>query len=261
MLKTSPEIITTIILGVSLFMMLSIIVGLLIFRYKHNQQRHSIEIQQIQLELGKQLIQSQIEVQEATFASLGKEIHDNVGQLLSTTKMLLGITERQLPDPPDTLLTAHETLGKAIRELRNLSKSLTREWLEQFDLVENLSSELRRLEVAGELRVHFDCESRLPLSGDEQIILFRIIQESVQNVVKHARASTLNVSIRPYDDDIHISVKDDGEGFVEDGQSKGIGLMNMRHRIRLLKGTIRWISSPALGTEVLIQLPTQKLTP
>ena len=259
MLKTSPEIVTTIVLGASLFMMLSIIVGLLIFRYKNNQQKHIIDIQRLQLEFEKQLIQSQTEVQEATFDALGKELHDNVGQLLSTTKMLLGITERNLSPPPDTLVTAYETLSKAIRELRTLSKSLTREWLEQFDLVENLIPELDRLQSSGTIKATLQCDTKIPLPNDQQIILFRIIQEALQNAVKHSRASNLNVDVKMVEDTIFITVADDGIGFIDGSHFSGIGLMNMKNRIRILRGRIEWLSTPGQGTTVLIQLPTQTL--
>ena len=257
MLKTSPEIVITIILCVSLFMMLSIIVGLLIFRYKNNQQKHVIEIQRLQLEFEKQLMQAQIEVQETTFTALGKELHDNVGQLLSTTKLLLAITERNLSPAPDTLVTAHETLAKAIRELRTLSKSLTREWLEQFDLVENLSRELENLRSTGQLQIHFEPGARLPLPADQQIILFRVIQEALQNAVKHSQAATLGVELREEEGQLHISIDDDGAGFSPELQGSGIGLMNMRHRMRVLNGRIEWISAPGKGTQVRIQLPVQ----
>ena len=93
----------------------------------------------------QELLQSKLETQEQTFQQIGKELHDNVGQLLSTSRMLLGLTERSLPNPPDTLLTANATLGEAISELRSLSKSLDKEWLEQFSFTDNLQTEISRI--------------------------------------------------------------------------------------------------------------------
>src|SRR6266513_5304855 len=107
------------------------------YRYRKNEYIKEREIMKQTFE--QTLLQSQIEVQEATFSILAKELHDNVGQLLSSSKMLLGITQRNFSNAPETLTIAEETLGKAITELRSLSKSIDKEWLEQFDLIDNLT--------------------------------------------------------------------------------------------------------------------------
>ena len=103
----------------------------------------------MQQEFQQQLLQSQVEVQEHTFEQIGKELHDNVGQLLGSTRMLLGITERSLQQVPPTLSSANETLSKAIQEIRTLSKILNKEWLEQFSFQENLQAEIQRINSSG----------------------------------------------------------------------------------------------------------------
>ena len=112
------------------------------YRYRSNEYIKEREIMKKTFE--ETLLLSQIEVQEATLSILSKELHDNVGQLLSSSKMLLGITHRNMTDTPETLTIAEETLGKAINELRSLSKSIDKEWLEQFSLIDNLTTEIKR---------------------------------------------------------------------------------------------------------------------
>ena len=125
-------------------------------------------------EFTNQLMKAQLETQEYAFTQLGQELHDNIGQLLSTTKMLLGITERNLSEVPDTLKTAEETLGKAIQDIRALSKSLNQEWLQQFNLLENLNNELERINTVGEVQT----EMNTPLT---ELPLHRIAGDAVQD--------------------------------------------------------------------------------
>ncbi len=205
----------------------------------------------------KQLMRSQIEVQEATLSVLGKELHDNVGQLLSSTKMLLGVTERKLENPPDTLLIADETLGKAIQELRSLSKSLDKEWLEQFNFIDNLAAEASRINTSGDLSISFSHPAFLPLNAEKQIILFRIVQEAIQNALKHAHAKTIHITVAEISEALIITIADDGQGFnIKNHKFNGVGISNIRNRTALLGGTAQWDSSET-GTTILIQLPIQ----
>lgn len=208
-------------------------------------------------EFNRQLRQSQVEVQEHTFQQIGKELHDNVGQLLITSKMLLGLTERVLESPPDMLITANATLGQAINELRSLSKMLDKEWLEQFNFSNNLKTEIDRINTGNVVQAVFSYTGNMPLKAESQIILFRIVQEAIQNAIRHGRADKIYIAVAEEQETINISVQDNGRGF-SSGDGKGMGLANMRHRATLLGGTITWDSAPQQGTVVTIILPTLK---
>lgn len=200
------------------------------------------------------LLQSQIEVQESTFSLLSKELHDNIGQLMSTAKMLLGITERTVTNPPETLLKANETVGIAIKELRSLSKSLSREWLEQFDLLDNLTAEVSRINSANTIAIHLFHPGKILLSADKQIILFRIIQEAMQNSLRHSGAENIYIHIQRFESFLIAKVEDDGIGFNGQKTNNGIGLINIKSRSKLLGGIAQW-ESQTKGTTVLITIP------
>lgn len=202
------------------------------------------------------LLRSQIEVQEATFSALGQELHDNIGQLLSSTKMLLAITQRNMTSKPETLTIAEETLGKAINELRSLSKSLDKEWLEQFDLIDNLTTEIKRINAGLILEIHFSHHGKLPLKAEEQIILFRIIQEALQNAIKHSEAKNIRIEVETQVENITVNITDDGKGF-ELISNDGLGMHNMKHRTKLLGGNITWNTS-INGSSITIQLPVKE---
>lgn len=237
---------------------LALLVMLLLFFVVLYRKSHNIFLKEKELmnaQFAQALLQSQIEVQEETFSALGKELHDNIGQLLSTTKMLLGITQRNMPSVPDTLLTAENTLGQAIGELRSLSKSMSREWLEQFNLLQNLQAEVTRVNAGHEVMTYLTGSDRLSLSSDKQIILFRIIQEALQNAIKHAQASHIWLSITEDPSGIITIIKDDGIGIAAIDVVKGLGMINMQHRTQLLDGTIEWKPADVSGTCVQITIP------
>lgn len=241
-----------------IFIIILLILFVVLYRKSHNVFLNEKELMNAQFE--QALLQSQIEVQEATFSTLSKELHDNIGQLLSTSKMLLGITEINLTNPPDTLRTANETVGKAINELRSLSKSLSKEWLEQFDLIENLTTEVNRINSADAITLHLSHPDKLALEADKQIILFRIIQEAIQNAIKHSSAKNIFINITQQEDLVTTTVKDDGSGFNEATASDGVGIINMKHRAKLLGGSVEWHSSNE-GSTVLITLPVKQNEP
>jgi signal transduction histidine kinase len=209
-------------------------------------------------DLEQQLLQSRIEVQEQTFQQIGKELHDNVGQLLSTSRMLIGLTERELKNPPDTLLTANATLGQAINEIRSLAKSLDKEWLERFSFSENIQTVIDRINAGELIKASYEEQEPLLLPSDEQIILFRIVQEAVQNAVKHANPLSISILLQKEEEGYSIQIKDNGRGFDTATVKRNMGLTNMEHRIHLLKGRVAVQSSPGKGTEVKLFLPLQK---
>ncbi|RYF91781.1 MAG: hypothetical protein EOO00_07930, partial [Chitinophagaceae bacterium] len=193
--KTELLILGVAILSVFVIMIVFIIFFLILFQ--RNRQLNIKEKAQLQSNFQKELLTTQLETQEATFNKIGEELHDNIGQLLSSTRILIGITERSIPVVPDTLIKADETLATAIHDLRMLSKSLSKEWLSQFDLLENLQLHVNRINSGQRINLTLESSLRvIPLSSDYQVMLFRIIQEAIHNAIKHANAKSIIVQIQ-----------------------------------------------------------------
>ncbi|GAB3422851.1 hypothetical protein GCM10027516_21380 [Niabella aquatica] len=222
--------------------------------YKRIDHKHSKEKKLLKAEFDQQLLRSQIEVREQTFSQIGKELHDNVGQLLSTSRMLMGLAERSLKTPPDALITANATLGKAIHEIRSLSKFLDKEWLSQFNLLENLKMEVARINAAGVIHAALYIQLDPFFSSSKQIILFRIIQEAIQNSLRHSGCNTLDICINRNRKYVEISISDNGREMKPNIIKKGMGLTNMLYRAKLLGGHIVYKSSEN-GTIVTIFIP------
>lgn len=222
------------------------------YRIKNNVYLREKEVMKKIFE--KTLLESQIEVQEATLAGISKELHDNIGQLLSSTKMFLGITQRNLPESPETLNIAEKTLGNAISELRALSKSLDKNWLEQFNFIQNLQAEAQRINEAKYLQISFSHPEKIFLKAGEQIILFRIVQEAIQNAIKHSEAKRILINLSKTREIVRVDVEDDGIGFDISLHPDGLGMRNMKNRTKMLGGSITW-NSIGVGTSVRIELP------
>lgn len=245
-----------IILGASIFLLLiSLFIVSILMAYKRRDFNHLKEKKRLEEEFTSQLIQSQMEVQEQTFQLIGKELHDNVGQLLSTSRMLIGLTERAFDTPPDTLITANATLAKAITEVRSLSKSLDKDWLSRFNFIDNLKTEVDRINATNAINATLNISHNLNLPSEKQIILFRIVQEAIQNAIKHGNCSNVTIESSKANEKISINIKDNGKGFELEKINKGMGLSNMKHRTGLLGGEIQYRSAKGEGTTITILVP------
>lgn len=223
--------------------------------HRHKKNRMHIE-QKIQEErFNEEILNNRIEVQEATFNSVGIELHDNVGQLISTALMLVNMTERDLEVVPPNLTAAAVTLNQSIIELRSLSKSLNKDWLEKFELEQNLFTEVERINTSGEILIELSAiDENLLLLPGQQFLIFRIIQEGIQNVLRHAKASQLKITIQSKPGGVEIFLKDNGVGFNTRTKTTGIGIPNIRQRALAMGGTAKWISNNS-GTLLTISIP------
>ena len=228
------------------------IVLLIISRQRQNQLFLQQQVQKQSFE--KQLLQTQIEVQETAYTALGIELHDNVCQLLGTAKIMLNMLEKETEHPSEMLTSSAQTVGAAIHEIRTLSRSLSKEWLSQFDLVENLVTEIKRINATKKVKVHFNKGKKLHITASRQIILFRIIQEALHNAMKHGDPNHILIDISTNNPSLTIAIKDDGKGFDTTKKQDGMGRLNMKLRANLLNGNITW-QSEGKGCTVNLTVP------
>ncbi|HXB31792.1 MAG TPA: sensor histidine kinase [Puia sp.] len=253
--EKSNSLIQGVIIICSIFTLVAGFLVSYVLYFNKRKNRHYQEKKDMEALFSSELLKTQFETREEALTQISEELHDHIGQLLSSTKMLLGITERSIAQPPATLLTAQETLGKAIQDIRGLSKALNREWLDLFNIIDNLQAEAARINAGQSVSVNLEVPSyNLPLDSNTQIILFRIIQETLQNSIKHAGADHIDISISAKDG-LTVIVKDDGSGFnVDEALHNGIGLGNIRRRAKAIGGEVNIISAPGEGTSTTIRL-------
>ncbi len=259
-MPTNEKSFLEVIIGVTLLIVVFAVflISVTVYYLKRRKQ-HTLEMAQLKQTFDQELLKSQLEIQEQTFRSISQEIHDNIGQVLSLAKLNMGIMS-QKPGLPPMLHDTQALLGKAINDLRDLSKSLSPERVADIDLAESMGYELQLLEKTGIYTTKVavkGCVYSLP--KEKKIILFRIFQEVINNVVKHAAASQLHVVLEYNTAMFELSITDNGRGFDIEKQYTdnwgGIGLRNMKNRSALIGAKLYISSSKASGTRVHICLP------
>lgn len=217
---------------------------------------HQTELHDLKSQYEHALLLSQLEIQEQTFRNISQEIHDNIGQVLSLARLNLNtVTEANLQEK---LEVTDELVGKAITDLRDLSKSLNGEKITDLGLWEAISHELNTIEKSVQIKTAVSGENiDLILDEEHIIIIFRMIQEVLNNILKHARATSIEVNFRSTQEAVAICIKDNGVGFDPQKLAEtetGIGLKNLKQRARLINGKVDIDTAHGKGTEVNIIL-------
>jgi signal transduction histidine kinase len=242
-----------VVAGCLVFLAVAIGVIVFVFISQKKQLRDLFEKKQLQSQYAQELLRARLEAHEETLNQLSKELHDNLGQLLNSSKLLVSLAKQKFND--EALDMAHESLTVALQELRGLTKALDSEWVERFDFIENLRAEAERINTSKNLVMTLEYPEQLAMPKERQLVLFRVVQEVFQNIRKPARASHIRVFARQNDRDIEVEVIDDGQCFpTADTSVQGRGIQNIKHRTSLMGGVVEWLSGPT-GTRVRIQLP------
>jgi two-component system, NarL family, sensor kinase len=231
-------------------------------KYQKRNGEFEIEKQQLQSQFSQTLLQTQLEIQEQTLKTISQEIHDNVGQVLTLAKLNLATTSVEDHQVSEKIKTTQQLIAKAIQDLRDLSRSLNTDYVEEMGLVRSVEYELDMLKKTGTIETEFSITGKvLRLDKQKELILFRIVQEAIHNTVKHAAAKKITAHMQFSENELSISIADDGKGFDlnplkdEANQSFGLGLRNMKNRATLMGAKFLMNSNIGNGTEVYISLP------
>jgi len=251
-----------VIMVVSLTVLLLCIFGFVFFfviSYNKRYREYEAEKAEIIKRLSLEKLQSQLEIQEQTLKNISGEIHDNIGQILS----LVGLQLSTIPTTDEEKLDQTiDLLDKAIQDLRDLSKSLDTERIGNIGVVEAVKHDLYLLEKTGKYKTNISIETDYsPLPKDKRIILYRIIQEAINNIIKHSKADTVNFRIYGDEYSCSLSITDNGIGFEStssDG-NRGLGLNNITNRAALIGGKITIDSKLNEGTSITFSIPKNNM--
>jgi two-component system NarL family sensor kinase len=225
--------------------------------YNRRKKRHIEEKQKMKLSFDAELAKTQLEVQEQTMQTIGAELHDNIGQLLSLTSLTLNSIE--LDNQPRARQKIDLTV-RSIKEMRLLGHLLQGDQLVALGLVDAIRQLVNWMERSGRYELIYTASDEIPASGsaDKDLIIFRIIQEIFNNIIKHAGATRITVSL-DYDEGLlKLIVNDDGMGFKAETLplvKHGMGLQNIRKRAAIIGGEASISSDPGEGTRVTVTVP------
>lgn len=212
----------------------------------------------IKLLYEQESLRSQLEIQEYTFNNISNEIHDNVGQILSLAKVQLNILEQSDALDKSLLADAKDSVAKAMADLRDIAKSLNSERVQQYGLYENTRAELQRISRAGIMQTFLKSKGEEKnITSQNKLIVFRMIQEGLQNIMKHSKAREVNVCFEYENQYLKVILSDNGIGFdIEKPSGRdGLGLRNMIKRATVIGGKVIIKSEPGEGTCITIISP------
>ncbi|TAE38933.1 MAG: sensor histidine kinase [Runella slithyformis] len=243
------------------FLLLASFIMGFFFLFQRRQQQNLQEKQLMWATFQQELLQSQLEIQSQTLQRVGEELHDNIGQLLSLARFQLNILEEQPTTTTSQIHEVNETMRQAIDELRALSKSLDGGFVQDFGLADSLAHELRRIRQTGKCQAQFRTQGEpYRLNAQKEMVLFRVAQELLNNVLKHAGASVLIVELQYTPAALRLSIEDNGQGFDYEAvisrkpTESGSGLRNIRRRTELIGGSYTLTTAAGRGTTAVVEV-------
>lgn len=248
------SIITVIFLTIPIFLIAYITL------YNRRKKKHVEEKEALKNIYEKELLKSQMEVQEQTLKNVAYDLHDNIGQLLGLTIVTLSsIDLENISKAAEKITAAEELTKRSVKAIRALSRVLHGEELLSRGLTGAIAFELDWIEKSGLYQINYNNNAKdLHTNPDKETIIFRLFQEILNNILKHAKATEININLDFSNHTLTLSLKDNGIGFEIDKitkQNKGMGLHNIQKRAEMIGGTATFHSAPSSGTTITISTP------
>lgn len=250
--------VTFLLLGVLAMILLSVSLVAFFVVYQRRIQAQEKLRQEQEKAYQKELLTAAVAVQEAERRRIASDLHDGIGSLLSATRLYL----RQLK--PDVVGSKAEEIKSAslnildevIQNTRRITHDLLPPVLEKFGFQAAAEDLCEKVDGSGGINIDFQLKQGRRLQGNQEVALYRILQELINNTLKHAGADKILIEGGWQQDKYHLQYTDDGKGFeFEANEAAGLGLRNIESRITVLNGELKWTTSPGEGINVNIYLP------
>lgn len=226
--------------------------------YRKRKLEHIREIDSMNEQFSRELLQTQLEVQQQTMQHIGREIHDNVGQKLTLAALYVLQLDREDTGLQQKVDDVSAILNESLSDLRSLSKNLTDTGHVQVDLYPLISNECVRAQATGRCIVQLQA-GNTPVMVTQSVknVTLRILQEFLQNSLKHADCTMIDVALQQEENGLQIRAADNGKGFIPDvhNRQKGIGLRNMAKRAEIINARLIVESVPGKGTTMQLFIP------
>lgn len=212
------------------------------------------EIEDLRLTAQKNIMKATLDGQEKQREEIGKELHDNINQVLATVQLLLGLLRTDDAAKAEIISKSKDSVNYCIEEIRRLSHSLTPPSLKEISLTESIECMINKIPfVKGEdVKLEITGLNESILSEGLKVTIYRIIQEQLNNILKYASASVIHVLLTQNYSNLTLLIKDIGRGFDVKAKRKGIGLANITSRAELYNGQAIIESSPGAGCRVSV---------
>ncbi|MNK47552.1 Sensor protein VraS [compost metagenome] len=253
------ELLITIILFNLFFVLFVVAIMVYIKKYKERKREYLNEIKIANEIHQKELLSTQLEIQQATMQQIGRELHDNIGQKLTLVSLYTQqlVHENKVPQASNRIEQIYQIINSSLQDLRSLSKNLTNDNISENEIVTLIQEEVDHINALKKCKVSFEHDfEHIDLEFVKKNVLLRITQEFLQNSLKHAQCNNISIQLKSAADVfLTLKIQDDGMGFDFDNlTSDGIGLKNMKKRAEIIGGEFNLTSKPNSGTELTIIL-------
>lgn len=242
---------------VILLLAVSIIIFFIIYQKRLLAQQ--IRLQHVKSDYQHQLLLLSIEAQEKERVRIGHDLHDEIGSSLSTIKLLINHVQCEDEESQRIVLSVKNILIDTIQNVRNISMNLYPSVLQKFGLADALQYMVNVLTEVSPLKFDFTADELTSLTFMEELALYRIAQELVNNTIKHAGATHVLIELAQHDQVVSLRVQDNGCGFdykeLEKNSNVGIGLKSIEARKAMLHADMQINSVEGQGSQITITLP------
>ncbi|MHA4811635.1 PAS domain-containing sensor histidine kinase [Flavitalea flava] len=209
----------------------------------------------------QQITEVVLGAQERERFELGQELHDNINQILATSKLYLDVAIEEEEPRVELLNKSRKNISLAIEEIRKLSKELITPTLNDLGLIQSIKELIRSIQAVRRMKI------RLAVTGldehflgqEQKINIYRIIQEQLNNIIKHAQATSVLIRLGKENERISLVVHDDGRGFDTQANRTGVGISNIRSRAELYNGSVDIESAPGKGCRLEVILNSKAI--
>lgn len=229
--------------------------------YSMERKRNMETLRQSQLEKQRAVTEATIKGQEKEREQLALELHDNINQILATSQLYLDFSLAEDTIRREVVEKSKDYIANAIEEIRRLSKALLPPSLDEFGLITALNELVACITMAGNFKIdkRWDNFDERILQKDQKLAIYRIIQEQLNNIIRHAAASNVTIKLQLVDEapqhNLELLIKDDGRGFDPSLKRNGVGLRNIINRAELFGGSVSIQSKPGKGCELRVIFP------
>ncbi|MDQ1854941.1 sensor histidine kinase [Chryseobacterium sp. WLY505] len=245
--ENQDQIVVWIWIGIGLFSLTTLFVTLLVISYLKSIRKNKKKVSRLVRNSKNEYWENMLLLQEQDRERLAEELHDNIISQLNLIR--LNLNDKK----PEDL---NRDLKKSMQLIRELSHNLTPPDLEEVELVDLIADYLDQINKNIEV-IFRHMTIRTPISNPVKLNLFRIIQELITNILKHAEASRVDVSLRISPNYLILTIEDNGRGFTVENQSAGIGLRNIRSRAQKIKAIYKLKTQPEKGTKFIACMALQ----
>lgn len=256
----SVQIYLIIAIGIVTMLVMAGAIIIFVVFYQKRMIQEQMKRQALEFEYQQKMLEAELQSQESERRRLAADLHDSIGGMLSTIRVGITTMAKKLAEPGQADQTK-QMLDDTISSVRRISRDLMPSTLEKFGLLNALTELCERFQATSGIIIQFSEEGTyMPLDKNRELMIFRIVQELLNNAIKHAKATEINVQLIATNN-LTLMVEDNGIGFDveaitnDKSSGKGLGLFNIENRARLLNGRIEWSKERKKGSKTTLTIP------